>query len=187
ISASITRARGGLIPASGFSYAATLEGANDWLLSDASFFRLSGNARWLRSFGKHRLLQGLQLGGIALYGSTRLDDIPSSLRFFAGGDQSIRGYDYKSIAPRGSDNELSGGKYLAVTRSEYGYRFARSWRAALFVDAGAAFNDANDKFYLGPGVGLHWLSPIGAVRFDIGVAASEDQSIELHISLGPEL
>ena len=187
VNANITRARGGVIPTSGYRYSLSVEAANDTLLSDASFVRLTGNTRWLQSFGKHRLLYGLQLGGILLYDSTHLDDIPASLRFFAGGDQSIRGYDYKSLAPRDASNELTGGKYLAVARTEYGYRFAKNWRAALFVDGGSAFNNSRDKFFLGPGVGLHWLSPIGAVRFDIGVAASEDQQLELHISLGPEL
>ncbi|NNL10982.1 MAG: outer membrane protein assembly factor, partial [Pseudomonadales bacterium] len=57
----------------------------------------------------------------------------------------------------------------------------------LFVDGGSAFNNSSDKAYLGPGFGVHWLSPIGAVRFDIGFAASDDQGVTLHLNVGPEL
>lgn len=184
---SFKQTKGGLVPYAGKSITFNLEAANDSLLSDASFVRAVGHARWIVSRKKHRLYSGLQLGGIYLYDSSELSDIPSSLRFFAGGDQSIRGYDYKSLSPQDSSGELTGGQYLGLARLEYAYQFHRSWRAALFVDGGSAFNRLDDRFYYGPGFGIHWLSPIGAIRFDIGFAASDDNGVRLHINLGPEL
>ncbi|MGB5325422.1 MAG: autotransporter assembly complex family protein [Pseudomonadales bacterium] len=185
--ASLTRSRGGLVPTSGFRLAASVEGAHDGLFSDATLLRLTADSRYITSYKRHRFITGLQLGGLFLPGNSNLDDVPSSLRFFAGGDQSVRGYDYKSLAPRDANNELIGGQYLVVGKTEYNYRFAKSWRAALFVDAGSAFNNSSDRVYLGPGFGLHWLSPIGAMRFDVGFAASEEQQLTLHINIGPEL
>ncbi|MBT8138657.1 MAG: autotransporter assembly complex protein TamA [Gammaproteobacteria bacterium] len=185
--ASLTRSRGGLVPSGGFRLAGSIEGAHDAFFSDATLLRVTADARYIKSFGRHRLLGGLQLGSLFLPGSSNLQDVPSSLRFFAGGDQSIRGYDYRSLAPRDQAGELIGGQNLAVAKLEYNYRFAKNWRAALFVDGGSAFNNSSDKAYLGPGFGVHWLSPIGAVRFDIGFAASDDQGVTLHLNVGPEL
>ena len=187
IGVSFKQSNGGFIPYSGKSFVLNIEAANDSLLSDASFVRAVGHARWITSHKQHRVYSGIQLGGIYLYDSSKLSDIPSSLRFFAGGDQSIRGYDYKSLSPQDDNGELTGGQYLGLARLEYTYRFHPAWRAALFLDGGSAFNRLDDSFYYGPGFGLHWLSPIGAIRFDIGFAASEENAVRLHINLGPEL
>ncbi|MBR9805172.1 outer membrane protein assembly factor [bacterium] len=190
ISASKTRSKGGLIPTEGSRYSASIEAASDGLLSDASFARVLTSAKWLNSLDKHRFFSELQLGALYFYQSTSLRDIPSSLRFFAGGDSSVRGYDYKSISPTNDNGELIGGKYLAVARAEYSYRFRPKWRAALFVDSGSVFNSLDDSSQtasLGPGAGIHWLSPIGAIRFDIGVGLQNDNAVRLHIALGPEL
>lgn len=183
-----TIANGGLIPRSGRRYSFLAEFAHDALLSDASFVRLFANGKWLQSRGKHRLLGELQLGAIEFLDSSELRDLPPTLRFFAGGDNSIRGYDYKSLAPEDANGDLIGGQYLSIARLEYGYRFKPSWRAVLFADGGKAFSNSSDKTYIGPGVGLHWLSPIGSVRFDLAAGISDDNDqIRLHITLGPEL
>lgn len=183
----LTQSEGGLIPRKGKSFSLDIDVANDSILSDASFVRLTGHTRWISSYKKHRFVSGIQLGAIYLYDGSSFNDIPSSLRFFAGGDQSIRGYEYKSLSPTNENNDLIGGQYLSVAKLEYSYRFFPNWRGALFVDGGSAFSDTDDSFFYGPGFGVHWLSPIGAIRFDLGFAVNEDQSIRLHINLGPEL
>ncbi|MGI9284427.1 MAG: autotransporter assembly complex protein TamA [Pseudomonadales bacterium] len=183
-----TIAKGGLIPQSGRRYSFLAEFAHEDLLSDASFVRLVANGKWLRSRGKHRLLTEVQLGAIEFLDSSKLQDLPPSLRFFAGGDNSIRGYGYKSLAPEDENGDLVGGQYLSVARLEYGYRFKPSWRTVLFVDGGKAFSNSSDKTYIGPGIGLHWLSPIGSVRFDLAASVSDDDNrMRFHMTLGPEL
>jgi translocation and assembly module TamA len=94
------------------------------------------------------------------------DQYPASLRFFAGGDESIRGYKWKELGPEDNDGKVEGGKNIMTGSIEYDYRILDKWVTALFVDAGNAFNSFPDKFYIGAGTGIRWLSPVGTVRLD---------------------
>ncbi|MFX5084827.1 BamA/TamA family outer membrane protein, partial [Acinetobacter baumannii] len=86
------------------------EGAHPELLSDADYVLLRTGLRWLDTFaGRHMLLARLDAGIIL---SPGFDDVPPSVRFYAGGDNSVRGYDYRSLAPRNANNEVVGGRYL---------------------------------------------------------------------------
>ncbi|SUX70502.1 outer membrane protein assembly factor [Citrobacter braakii] len=69
------------------------------------------------------------------------DKVPPDLRFFAGGDRSIRGYKYKSISPEGSDGKLKGASKLATGSLEYQYNVTGKWWGAMFVDSGEAVSD----------------------------------------------
>ncbi len=91
---------------------------------------------------------------------------PTSLRFFAGGDESVRGYGWKELGPENSDGDVEGGKNMLAGSIEYDYRMFDEWVAAIFVDGGNAFNNSIDRLYIGAGAGARWLSPAGAVRFD---------------------
>ncbi len=91
------------------------------------------------------------------------DELPPELRFFAGGDQSIRGFDYQEIGETDATGGVIGGKYLVIGGAEYEHFFFPKWGAAVFVDAGDAFKSSFDP-NVGAGVGLGWKSPIGMVR-----------------------
>ncbi|STQ46701.1 Outer membrane protein/protective antigen OMA87 [Ewingella americana] len=116
--------------------------------------------------------------------------MPPSLRFFAGGDRSIRGYKYKSLSPRDSDGKLTGASKLATGSLEYQYNVTGKWWGAVFVDSGEAVNDiAKSNVKTGAGVGVRWASPIGPVKFDIAapVADKDEHGLQFYIGLGPEL
>ncbi len=70
------------------------------------------------------------------------DALPPDLRFFAGGDRSIRGFDYHEIGEVNANGLIIGGQYLAVASAEYEYYFNEDWGAAVFVDAGDAFTNS---------------------------------------------
>ena len=98
------------------------------------------------SFGTGELiLAALEMGvkhlilGIGGSATNGYNSVPPSLRFFAGGDQSVRGYDYRSLAPRNANNEVVGGRYLLAGSLEYAWRWLPSWRPAAFIDVGNAF------------------------------------------------
>ena len=136
-------------------------------------------------FNKHRLLARAQIGGSATNG---YKSIPPSLRFFAGGDQSVRGYDYQSLSPENSDGDRIGGRYMVAGSLEYQYSVAEKWRVATFVDQGNAFNDLElPSLKTGVGVGVRWVSPVGPIRLDLAHALDDDGGIRLHFSMGPEL
>lgn len=153
--------------------------------SAASFVRLRGRAGYIDSFGdRHRLVSRLDAGAVLM---EAVDNLPPSLRFFAGGDNNLRGYAYESVSPRNQDGELIGGRYMATASLEYQYRVTGNWWLATFADYGSAWTKTPD-WKKGVGFGVRWGSPIGAVRIDFAWGLdAEGKPFQLHFSLGPEL
>ena len=156
------------------------------LLSTIDFYKSILNYKTLKSFGKrHTFILTLQYGAISTNDFTR---VPASQRFYAGGDRSIRGFKYRGVGPTNPDGEVVGGRYLEVTSLEYTYRFKPRWAAAVFVDAGRAFNNFDEAYSVGAGAGIRWFSPVGPFRVDIASDISETSpGYTLHLSLGPDL
>lgn len=163
--------------------------------SDIDFAKAVVEATLIRTFNDvHRISLRGEAGAIK---TNSFDEVPTSLRFYAGGDQSVRGFDYREISPTADviDPETGelvtdsiGGKYLLTTSVEYAYRLADNWRVAAFVDAGTATNDTSTTLTYSVGPGVHWLSPIGPVRLYVARGFAPDENTwQLHIMLGPEL
>ena len=114
--------------------------------------------------------------------------LPASLRYFAGGDQSVRGFAYKSLSPLDAAGDTIGGRYLVVGSVEYEHSLSRSWSAAVFSDVGNALENMSDPLERGAGVGLRWQSIVGMVRLDMAWALSrEDKPWRIHLNIGPDL
>jgi translocation and assembly module TamA len=182
-------------PSNGFSQYYNIEGTHTDISSEASFFKFHGHWRYIKSLStKHRLVSRLELGYTYL-SKSNVEELSPSLRFFAGGDQSIRGFSYQSIGPtRIKDNEdgsqeniVVGGNRLVVASIEYQYYFTPKIRGALFADIGSSFDTGFQKSYsVGPGI--HYMSPIGAIKLDVGYSLSEESpSWRIHLNLGAEL
>ena len=171
------------------------------------FAQATADAKWIRGLGeKSRFITRGSLGATEV---TDFDKLPPELRFFAGGDRSIRGYGYQTIGPplpdalvpiaqaecaahpkRTCQDLVVGGRYLAVASAEYEYYFKPNWGIATFVDTGDAFTSFDSyRQKIGTGVGLRWRSPVGLVRVDLGfpVHDSQNHGVELHIVIGPDL
>ncbi|EGU40146.1 autotransporter assembly complex protein TamA [Vibrio scophthalmi] len=186
ISFSRTRSRGGSMPMWGDRQTATMEYGDPKALSEARVFRIQAGTTWIRSIGNnHRGLFRID-GGANV--TDEFDKLSPSLRFFAGGDNNLRGYGYESISPRDSSGALTGAKYIATTSLEYQYRVVGNWWGALFYDYGDAFNKTPD-FKRGVGAGIRWESPVGPVRLDFawGLDARPGDEFQVHFTLGPEL
>src|SRR3546814_10968774 len=67
-----------------------------------------------------------------------LTAMPPSLRFYAGGDRSIRGYEWRGVGPRIGDFSI-GAKNVVTTSVEFERYFTQRWGGAVFVDSGRAF------------------------------------------------
>ena len=183
------RTRGGLDIDWGDKQSITVEAAADALLSDINMLRITAQSKWLRSWDEHRLLWRIDTGAIA---SEDFQLVPSSLRYFAGGDQSIRGFGYRTLSPVKLDDEgnaeLTGGQYLAVGSVEYSYPVKPNWRVAVFVDAGTSTNKFSGDIATGVGAGVNWLSPVGPVRIYLARGNSEYEAAwKIHFSMGPAL
>lgn len=175
-----------IFPLHGGRLSLDLRGTAESPLSDTSFLQARLQGKYVRHLGwRNRVLTRLELGATTV---SDFDRLPASLRFFAGGDQSIRGFDFQSLGPRDDAGRVIGGRYLVVGSIEYEQFIYGNWGVAAFVDFGNAMNNLSDPLEIGTGGGLRWLSPIGMVRLDVGVGVSRDDNpIRLHISVGPDL
>ena len=175
-----------LRPRSGYRLGLELTGANDSLGSDATFAQAEASAKWITSFSNEtRLLMRLRLG---FTWHDEFDVLPPSVRFFAGGDNSIRGFDFESLGPVDEDGEVIGGDRLAVASIEYEAPFSASWSGAMFIDSGNAFTGSDFETRTGAGFGLRWQSPLGPIRFDIAWPVDDiEKDPRLHVSLGADL
>ncbi|WP_440885605.1 autotransporter assembly complex protein TamA [Vibrio campbellii] len=181
-----TRTRGGNMPMWGDKQSVTVEYGDPALLSETRVLRLLGRTSWIRGIGQnHRGLFRLE-GGANI--TDEFEKLSPSLRFFAGGDNNIRGYGYESISPTDSSGALTGAKYMVTSTLEYQYRVHGNWWGAVFYDIGDAFNKT-PEWKSGAGVGIRWASPVGPVSFDFawGLDAEPDPEFRIHFSLGPEL
>ncbi|MCY1401263.1 Translocation and assembly module subunit TamA [compost metagenome] len=160
--------------------------AKEGLLSDNNLLHGNVMLKGLTTLAqKHRFLGRVQFGGSATNGYS---SIPPSLRFYAGGDQSVRGYDYQSLSPENSDGDRIGGRYLVAGSVEYQYELLEKWRVATFIDQGNSFNDLElPTLKTGVGIGVRWVSPVGPIRLDLAHALDDPGGIRLHFSMGPEL
>lgn len=186
ISLDRTRSKGGIDPFWGDRQFYQMEIASEEVLSDVSLVSLRGGLRYLRTLAKkHQFLLRGDAGTIV---TASFDNVPQSLRFFAGGDQSLRGYAYKSVSPRDGNGVAVGARHLLTGSAEYDYEFIPRWRAAVFTDGGSAFDAFSEPFKIGSGVGIRWVSPVGPIRLDFAWAISEPgKPFRLHFSMGPNL
>jgi len=183
-----TRSRGGLMPTWGDSQRYSVDYSNTAWGSDVDFVVLQAQNVWIRTlYDRHRFVARGNLGWIE---TGDFDKVPPDLRFFAGGDRSIRGYKYKSISPENDEGKLTGASKLATGSLEYQYNVTGKWWGAMFVDSGEAVNDIRrSDFKTGAGVGVRWQSPVGPVKLDFAVPIGdkEEHGLQFYIGLGPEL
>jgi translocation and assembly module TamA len=173
-------------PLSGYSLLYGVRFGAESVLSDTSFAQVRAEAKWLQRVGTdNRVILRAMLGGMVV---KDFDSLPPELRFFAGGDRSIRGFDYQQIGDLDAKGEVIGGQYQAIASAEYEHYFLANWGAAVFVDAGDAFTKQYDT-NVGAGIGLRWKSPVGLVRLDIArpLVSDFDHEWRIHLIIGPDL
>lgn len=160
---------------------------NRELLSTIDFYKAVVGFKYLRAISpRNTFIFSFQYGAIT---TNDFERVPFSQRFFAGGDRSIRGYDFRSVSPLDADGNPKGGRYLEAGSAEYNYRFTDKWSFAVFADIGRAFNNFSTAQSIGGGVGIRWQSPVGPFRLDLARPIGEGtyKDIKVHLSLGPEL
>lgn len=96
--------------------------------------------------------------------------MPDAEQWRAGGEDSVRGYAWRSLAPYDTRGNIVGGNSLITTSVEIAHPFTASLPSvwwATFVDAGRAAPRFDDlKMAVGYGVGVRWRSPVGPLKID---------------------
>ena len=169
-------------PRRGWSVFVDVHGANANALSTTTFLQTSMLLRGaLPLWDGARLLLRTELGASF---NDEFNELPASQRFFAGGDQSVRGYGYRTIGPTDDSGEVVGGEYLTTASAELDQTLIGNWGAALFYDLGGVDNDPGPKLLQGGGAGLRYRAPIGFVQIDVGYPIDRpDDGPRLHIGV----
>lgn len=180
-----TRSRNPTFPRWGDRQQISVQYSSEAWGSDAEFLRLDADTQWIRSLGDdYRFVGRVGAGSIV---TDDFENIPPSLRFFAGGDTSVRGYGYETLSPENSDGELVGGEQRLVGSVEAQRRITGPWWLASFVDAGDAFTDWwPQELNTSAGLGVRWISPVGPIRFDVAHPFDSDDAYRIHFAIGPE-
>ena len=154
---------------------------------DTRFAQALADVTWIHAIGRSNRL--ILRGNAGITSGADFSKLPPQLRFFAGGDRSIRGYAYQAIGPRNSHGLVVGGQRLLVASGTIEHYFTRDWGMAAFVDSGDAFDGTDFHARTGAGIGLRWRSPVGMVRVDVGVPINNPyyHGAQLHIIIGPDL
>lgn len=199
------RADNRIFTTKGYRLQLDLKGADRSLGSNVSLLQGRVDGKLIRAFAdQFRFITRAQVG------YTQTDDfrdLPATLRFFAGGDQSVRGYGYQElgekvckvpevdgVCPAEAGVATIGGKALLAGSVEIEFDFLEKWRflekvgVAAFYDAGNAFPSFSGDLEHGAGMGLRFLSPIGPIRADAAFALSEPGTpLRFHLTIGPDL
>ncbi|MDZ5461231.1 autotransporter assembly complex protein TamA [Azohydromonas lata] len=112
--------------------------------------------------------------------------VPDPLLFRAGGEDSVRGYAYRSLGPE-VNGVVTSGRSLLTASAEITHPISRRMPALLgaaFIDAGNAAERFSDiKPAVGVGVGLHYRSPVGPLRLDLAYGV-DDARFRVHVTAG---
>ncbi|UHH08627.1 autotransporter assembly complex protein TamA [Luteimonas fraxinea] len=179
-----------LFPTSGIGGSVMLRGGLEGVGSDASFGQIHLRASWFKGIGeRNRLMVRGELGHTF---TDVLVGIPPSLRFYAGGDRSIRGYDWREVGPRipardGRRAFAIGAKNVVTASVEFERYFTDTIGAAVFVDSGDAFDGTSPEWRTGVGIGARYKSPVGPLKLDIARGLDNpDSSFTIGLSIGAE-
>jgi translocation and assembly module TamA len=180
------RADNEIRPTAGSKLAFEVRGAHDAIVSDTTFVQTTALGKWIWSTprGQRFIVRG-QAGATA---EREFEELPASVRFFAGGDNSVRGYGFEELGPVDAEGNVIGGSSLATGSFEFEQPLRARWSMAFFVDSGNAFERSEMDAKTSVGLGGRWQSPLGPIRIDLALPLEDDHDKwRVHITLGPDL
>ena len=172
-------------PDRGFHYALELRGTDEILGSNMRLIQAISEGGFILPLPARLFLHTRAMIASSFLGDP-LGELPPSLRFFAGGDQSVRGYSYQSLGPRDESGRVVGGKHLVVGSVEIERAIREDWGVSVFYDAGNAFDSFSGlQIYEGAGMGLHYYTKVGALNFSVARQIGvDDPGFRIHFTIG---
>jgi outer membrane protein insertion porin family len=136
--------------------------------SEEQFLKVFASATYFKDIGKKVVWASSVRAGLI---SSR--DIPLSERFYAGGDTTLRGFEYKTVGPKDPvTGEALGGEGIFLLNQELRFPLYKAFTGVVFYDTGNVYADFRD-YDLGDlrhvlGLGLRVSTPVGPFRVEYG-------------------
>lgn len=191
-----------------YPFVAQIRGSDAVLGSDSNF--IQAHMQLENTFhlgGPWHLLLREEVGASLV---SRFSNLPTIYRFFAGGDNSVRGFYYNQLSPtdpvcttgpngqflRNADGSCQsiagyikvGGKDLITGTVEVVHDLPRNLGWATFVDYGNAFDHFGTKLFYSAGVGLRFRTPVLTLGVDVAQPLNNrGAGPRLHINFSPKL
>jgi translocation and assembly module TamA len=155
----------------GFNLAIDMTGTiKNNVTSDTTFIRNTTDVKYAYSLNDNNRV--FFNGTFGALGVAHILELAPTMRFYAGGVNSVRGYSYKSLGPS-ANSLLVGGKYLLTASVNYERYLLDHLSGLLFYDIGNAYNELSEfRPYHGAGFGISWHSPVGPLKFYLSRALS---------------
>ena len=172
-------------PTKGFSYLAEIRGTHQDLGSYTGFIQGTLTGSGLYSlWGGFSFLTRINAGVTLQNEGSK--DLPIAIRYFAGGDNSVRGYAYQSLGAKDDQGNVVGGKNTLVGSVEVERTIWKNWGAAAFYDVGNAFNSFREmELAQGAGIGCRYYTPVGPIKLDIARQIGiPEPAFRLHLGFG---
>jgi outer membrane protein insertion porin family len=155
-------------PTKGSRHTLRLENAGGVLGGDNTFYKVIGDTNWYFPLPLDTVLHLRGRSGIVEGYDGK--DAPIYERFFIGGINTIRGFEYGEAGPKDETGEVIGGEKSVIFNSEFliPLNKALGLKGVLFYDGGKGWTEDFGDWNHAVGVGIRWLSPIGPIRVDWG-------------------
>ncbi len=155
-------------PTKGARHSLTMENAGGILGGDNTFYKFIGDTSWYFPLPVGTVLHLRGRAGIVNGYDGK--EVPIYERFYVGGINTIRGFEYGEAGPKDRFGQVIGGERMVIFNSEIIFPLSREigLRGAIFYDGGAGWNEKFDKWRHAVGVGIRWFSPVGPIRVDWG-------------------
>lgn len=143
-------------------------------IGDLRYYKVSYEQRWFYPVSKMFTL--MLNGEIGVGDGYSGKPLPFFKNFFAGGFNSIRGYDINTLGPRDNNDLALGGSKRIVGNVEVLFPVPfmledKSVRLSAFADGGTVVNSfsglGTDDFRYSAGLAATWISPMGPLKFSI--------------------
>ncbi len=147
-------------------------------------------AAYLPVWDKPRVIVGMRAALGLILGPGR-SDIPADKRFYAGGADTVRGYDYQKAGDLDDEGDPIGGRSLLQFGADLRWSVTETIGLVPFIEAARAFDDNvpdfSKRLFWGTGLGVRWYTPLGPARIDVGLPLNRrdvDDAFEVYISIG---
>ncbi len=168
-----------------FSLSLEVRGSPSSLGSAASFLQFIAQGERIFNLSEQWHLRVRGTLGASVLPNSQFRELPASVRFFAGGDNSVRGFGLNELSPMDATGQRVGARNLMVGTTELECDLPKNLRAAVFYDIGNAVDHFGDSLEDSVGVGLRWHISVASIGLDLAQPLSEKgrgPRLHLHLS-----